>query len=87
MSLFFYLFLAVVLVFSLFLIWPAYRKYVKEDTRLNELKEEYARKNAECVELSSVVNDLGDKPEAVEKVAREKFGLCKEGETILKYKK
>ncbi|MGN0849596.1 MAG: septum formation initiator family protein, partial [Victivallaceae bacterium] len=42
-------------------------------------------KQAISNELANEVHQLQTSPEAVEKVAREKFNLCKEGETVLHY--
>ena len=39
----------------------------------------------ESVVLNREVHDLEHKPAAAEKVAREKYNLCREGEIILKY--
>lgn len=86
-SVFFYLVIAVILISALALIWPVHRKYEKMKNSVDVLNEELAAKSAEAAKLNKFVNDLETGPKAVEKVAREKFGLCKDGELILKYEK
>ena len=50
------------------------------------LERKLSQKKQERVELSRFVNSLKYERSAVEKVAREKFGLCYPGERIYKYK-
>jgi len=83
---FFYLIVLMLVVSSAILIWPVYRKYQKRKIHIYELREQAAMKTAECVKLNKEVYGLEHKPAAVEKVAREKFGLCQEGETVMRYK-
>lgn len=84
-SLFFYLVAVIVIVFSLLLIWPVHMKYRKMKSNVDTLNETLEKKTAECVKLNKEVQELETEPKAVEKVAREKFNMCKEGEVILKY--
>lgn len=84
-SAFFYIFAFSLLAFAAVLVWPVYRKYTRINEHVMELKEELSRKNDECAELNKLVHDLEHRPAAVERVAREKFGFCKDGEIILKY--
>ena len=86
-AIFLYLIIAIILVFSLILIWPVHRKYKKMKGYVDSLQEDYSQKNDECARLNKDVHDLSHNPTAVEKVAREKFELCREGEVILKYDK
>ncbi len=83
---FFCLLVALLVLSSAVLILPVYRKYQKRYEYLAKLKEEAAIKTAESIELNRVVYSLKYSSEAVEKVAREKFGLCNPGETIMRYK-
>jgi cell division protein FtsB len=83
---FFYLVVALLIISSAVLILPVYRKYQKRQTILSKLKEQATLKTAECIKLNQEVYKLQHSGEAVEKVAREKFGLCREGETIMRYK-
>jgi len=83
---FFYLLVVLLVLSSAVLILPVYRKYQKRYEYLAKLKEEAAIKTAESIELNMDVYSLKHSPGAVEKVAREKFGLCKPGETVIHYK-
>jgi len=83
---FFYLIVLMLIVSSAILIWPVYRKYQKRKMIVSELREQAALKTAECVKLNKEVYGLEHKPAIVEKVAREKFGLCQEGESVMRYK-
>lgn len=82
----FYIIIFIVIVFSLILIWPVHRKHSIMARKVESLEKEFEAKNAQCASLNKEVKDLESNPKAVEKVAREKFNLCKEGEVILKYK-
>jgi cell division protein FtsB len=86
-SFFIYLIIAIILIFSLILIWPVERKRKKMQSQVDALNEELARKTSDTIKLKTEVDGLENDPEAVEKVAREKFNLCKPGEVILKYDK
>ncbi len=68
----------------LFLL-PVYRDYQKKQIELNRLKEELNTRKEESARLNAEVVGLRQSPEVVEKVAREKFGLVKEGETVVRY--
>lgn len=81
-----YLIIAVIVISFAILIWPVYRQYKKHEEKLSSLREQAAIKTAECIRLNKEVHDLQHSPRAVEKVAREKFGLCRDGEIVMKYK-
>ena len=83
---FFYLLVVLLVLSSAVLILPVYRKYQKRYEYLAKLKEESAIKTAESIDLNRDVHSLKHSSSAVEKVAREKFGLCKPGETVIRYK-
>ena len=83
---FFYLLVVLLVISSAVLILPVYRKYQKRYEYLAKLKEEAAVKTAESIELNRNVHSLKHSSKAVEKVAREKFGLCKPGEDLMRYK-
>ena len=85
-SYFFYLLVALLVLSSAVLILPVYRKYQKRHEYLAKLKEEAAIKTAESIELNRTVHSLKNSSEAVEKVAREKFGLAAPDEKIMRYK-
>jgi cell division protein FtsB len=82
---FIYLVVFLLIVSAAVLLWPVYRKYRKKEMEVDKLREAAARETAETISLKRNVHGLIVSPQAVEKVAREKFGLCKEGETVLRY--
>ena len=86
-SIFLYVLMGLILLFSLAFVWPAYKRHSKMKDYVAELNDEFSAKSSECIELNREVHDLERKPSAAEKVAREKYNLCREGELILKYDK
>ena len=80
-----YVVLFIFFLLTLFLFLPAYRNYNKIKNELAELNRELNMKQEKCLRLKQEVHDLEHNPAAIEKVAREKFELSKEGEIILKY--
>lgn len=77
--------LILVLAAAAVLLLPVYRDYQKKQQELAEANARLNDRKEERTELSAEVIALGRSPEAVEKVAREKFGLVKEGETVFRY--
>ena len=53
--------------------------------RVSELENKLRCKNNECLELKQNIYNLKTNPHAVEKVAREKFKLCRDKEIIFTY--
>lgn len=70
---------------SLHFVWPAYNRSSALRQDLSKLNHELQEKIDESVSLNREVHDLEHSPAAAEKVAREKYNLCKENELILKY--
>ena len=68
-----------------FLVFPHQNKYnvMKEQKRNIELK--LLATKAERTRLNELVYDLDHNPIAIEKVAREKFGLCKVNEGFYRF--
>ncbi|MFZ2653858.1 MAG: septum formation initiator family protein [Victivallales bacterium] len=77
---------AIILIISFVLIIPAYTNLQKKKSDNEDLKKKLDEKQAECLELRQLFSDLDTNPKAVEKVAREKFGLCRRDEVIYIYK-
>lgn len=77
--------LLVILVFSVSQVVPSYRAYKQAQSELYEMNREYERKLNEYHTLIQEIHDLEHTPFAVEKVAREKFRMCREGEQIFIY--
>lgn len=69
------------------IIYPARRQYVRQLEFYTKIKNEADIKRAERDALQREVTMLKTSPNAVEKIAREKFRLCKEGEVIMYYKR
>ena len=84
-SAFIYVLLLIICVFSAILVFPAYRKYVNTTVEVSELTERLDRKKAECLALQQEIHDLEHRASATEKVARERFRLCRAGEQIYIY--
>lgn len=78
-----YALLLLMLAVSTVLLWPAYREYSAQQKELAKLKKELAKNREERDAKLKIYNDLERNPKAVEKVAREKYRLVKEGETVL----
>ena len=80
-----YLLLVLVLVVSGFLVLPAYRKYKRTKQEVVDLQAELDRKKEEYLTLQQEVHDLEHNASAIEKVAREQYRLCRDGEVIYIY--
>ena len=78
-------FFLLLVIAGAFLIYPARIRYRNQQKHYAALKEAAERKRAERDALAREVADLQNSPAAVEKVARVKFRLCKEGELVLYY--
>lgn len=81
----FYAILIFLLIIGAVLIFPMQRKLSEETSELRRQQKIEEARRAESNRLSSEVAELQNSPEAVEKVAREKFNLCGDGETVLGY--
>lgn len=75
------------LVAAAALLFPRYRELRKAESERLAAKQLEERKKQRIVELRQENEELKNSPDAVEKVAREKFNLCKPGETVMKYDK
>lgn len=85
MMIVFYVVIAAVAIVSLVFILPASHRLNQMKSRVAQLEEELAARRREAVEMEQFLRDLRDNPRAVEKVAREKFGLCRPDEVIYLY--
>ena len=81
-----YVILGVVLIGAVILIMPVYRKYVTMQNKVSRLEQEDRELRLEYQTLLKEVHDLETESLAVEKIAREKYKLCRENEQILIYK-
>ena len=73
-TIFLFVLLIVIFVFALTLFSPAMKR-----------THEVEQKKTERIALLREVHDLERNPTAAEKVARERFGMCKDGEIVIKY--
>lgn len=80
-----YLLLGLVLIISGILVLPAYRKYKQTEQEVESLQADLDRVKAEYLTIQQEVHDLQHKASAVEKVAREQYHLCRDGEVIYIY--
>ena len=81
-----YVILAVVLVGAVILILPVYWKYVTMQDENTRMEQEYRALREEQQRMLKEVHDLETESLAVEKIAREKYNLCRKNEQILIYK-
>ena len=82
---FIYVLLVLVLIISGILVLPAYQKYKRTLQDVTNLRADLDRKKAEYLTLQQEVHDLQHNASAVEKVAREQYHLCRDGEVIYIY--
>ncbi len=82
---FIYLLLGLVLIISGILVLPAYRKYKSTKQDVETLQAELDRVKGEYLTIQQEVHDLQHNASAVEKVAREQYHLCRDGEVIYIY--
>lgn len=82
---FLYILLFVILIFALTLFSPAMKRTHDVEKKLEEQQAVLEKKKAVRTALLREVHDLERNPAAVEKVARERFNMCKEGEIVIKY--
>jgi len=74
-----------VLLGAAVLLLPVLRDYRSTEIELARLKAELEKLKAERNERLAEVTALRNSPDAVEKVAREKFKLVRPGDTVLEY--
>lgn len=80
-----FLLFLLILAAALVMLWPVYNDYRKKSNELDRLKVELNNRREQAGELNAEVAKLKRSPEAVEKVAREKFGLVKDNEKVIRY--
>ena len=83
--------LLVILVFTLFVYLTFDNKGVLARVRLESQKKELERKiieaEAETLKLQAQIKALEGDKKTIEKIAREKYGMAREGETVYRVKK
>ncbi len=78
-------FFAVMLIGAAIILIPVYRNYRRQQAKLFELQQENKMLREELFLRTAEVDALSSSPAAVEKVAREKFKLVKDGERVINY--
>ncbi len=78
-------FVALYFIFSFLFSDLGFIKYIKMRTTNNKLKEEINRLEEENRRLKKEAGALRSDPEHIEKLARERLGLVKEGEIVYQY--
>ena len=84
----FYLFcllIGVILLGASFLLLPVFKDLKNQEKKLAELKAEVTALKNDRNEILEKIANLEKSPDAVEKVAREKFKLVRPGDTIYEY--
>ena len=84
-SIFLSILLFLIFVFALTLFSPAMKRTHEVEQKLEERKAVLEKRKTTRTALLREVHDLEHNQEAIEKVARERFNMCKEGELIIKY--
>jgi cell division protein FtsB len=67
---------------AMYFLLPAYTKYRETRSAVRELEQDLAEQQLEVQRLRRELDALRTDYRAIERVAREKFGLCREGEEI-----
>ena len=69
------------------MIYPARLQYARQLEFHERVQAEAAKKRAEREALQREVMALENSPAAIERIARENFRLCRDGEVIMYYEK
>ncbi|HBM17480.1 MAG TPA: hypothetical protein DD381_14220 [Lentisphaeria bacterium] len=85
LQIFFVALLASIIVASAVLVFPAYHKNRNLVHQKIETKQKLIDKQLEYIKLRQTLSNITSKTEEVERIAREKFNLCKEQETVYKF--
>ena len=78
-------FFGLILLGAAVLLLPVWRDYRSKEAELIKLRAELAKLKAERNEKWQEVQALHNSPDAVEKVARERFNLVRPGDKVLEY--
>ena len=70
---------------GMYFILPAYARYRETRATIGQLQQELAEHQQELQRLRKELADLRTDYRAIERVAREKFRLCREDETIYQF--
>ena len=79
-------FLLLIAVSGTYIVVPKYIKYNRAQKDLDSTEREVIRLERDVQKHRAELHDLTVDPSAVERVAREKFGLCRKGERVVIFK-
>jgi cell division protein FtsB len=80
-----YMFLAALLLVAGvagYVLLPAYREYAQTKNEQEQLQSTLLEQQMQSDELRGEIHAIQNDPKAVERVAREKFGWCREDERV-----
>ncbi len=81
----FYFLLLIIFIISAVILFPVYSNYRKQQVVLENLRRENRILHEELMQKTDEAEALKNSPEAVEKVAREKYRMVKDGEKTVIY--
>lgn len=73
---------ALILCVGAYMIMPVYFEYRQIKLTIVELERSLAEQRQQTLDLRQEIDGLRKDKEAIERVARERFGLCRDGEKI-----
>ena len=79
--------LLMVICVAVYALMPAFADYRQARTQARELEEQLAELDVEMRDIGEELRGLKTDPRAVERVAREKFGWCRDNEKIYHFDK
>ena len=82
LSYFVWIVLIILFGLAIYMILPVYFDYRQIKLDLNEIEKNLADQQRETADLRREIVGLRKDPESIERVGREKFGLCRDGEKI-----
>lgn len=74
--------LLLILCGGAYFLIPKYMDYRQAERRENELRQSLGQLKIRSAKLRNYIYSLQNNPDAVERIAREKFGWCEEDEQI-----
>ena len=79
------LFIAIAAVMTALFLYPRYQLLRENQQKLKHQNDQLTEKKIEREKLRSEVEALKNSPQAVERVAREKYNMASPGETVMLY--
>lgn len=82
LNVFFLLLFLAVMAAAVFFVMPVYLRNNELKLEIADMEKSLAAQRLEIARLRAEKDALSKDNEAIERIARERFGLCREGETI-----